>query len=101
MFPDERAICREIEVGLESLFRAPGACYLTPMQYAEIFAEFPSELRLPIARLVDTLKEELGVRRSDFEELKAVVRDLAEAQRRRRTSSLRLHRDSSSLRSSE
>jgi hypothetical protein len=52
------------------------------MQYAEIFAAFPQELRLPLARLVDTLREELGVRRADFDELKAVVRDLAQAQQR-------------------
>jgi hypothetical protein len=52
------------------------------MQYADIFAEFPPELRLPLARLVDALKAEFGVRRTDFEELKAVVRDLAEAQKR-------------------
>jgi hypothetical protein len=34
------------------------------MQYAEIFAEFPPELRLPIAHLVDALEEEFGVRKS-------------------------------------
>jgi hypothetical protein len=55
------------------------------MQHAEIFAEFPPGLRLPIARLVDALKEELGVSRSDFAELKAIVRDLAEAQKRTET----------------
>jgi hypothetical protein len=52
------------------------------MAYAEIFAEFPPELRLPIARLVDTLRDELGISRTDFEELKAIVRDLAQAQQR-------------------
>jgi hypothetical protein len=52
------------------------------MPYAEIFEGFPPELRLPIARLVDALREELGATRADFEELKGVVRDLAEAQRR-------------------
>jgi hypothetical protein len=52
------------------------------MAYAEIFEQFPPELRLPIARLVDALKEDFGVQRTDFEELKGVVRDLAEAQRR-------------------
>lgn len=41
----------------------------------------PAELRRPIARLVDALKEELGVRGADFAELKAVVRELAEAQK--------------------
>jgi hypothetical protein len=52
------------------------------MPYAEIFEGFPPELRLPIARLVDALREELGATSADFEELKGVVRDLAEAQRR-------------------
>lgn len=52
------------------------------MAYAEIFAEFPPELRLPIARLVDTLRDELRISRTDFEELKAIVRDLAQAQQR-------------------
>jgi hypothetical protein len=52
------------------------------MAYAEIFERFPPELRLPIARLVDALREDFGVQRTDFEELKGVVRDLAEAQRR-------------------
>jgi hypothetical protein len=54
----------------------------TLMAYAEIFAEFPPELRLPIARLVDTLRDELRISRTDFEELKAIVRDLAQAQQR-------------------
>jgi hypothetical protein len=52
------------------------------MAYAEIFAELPPELRLPIARLVDTLRDELAVGRADFDELKAIVRDLAQAQAR-------------------
>jgi hypothetical protein len=54
----------------------------TLMAYAEIFAEFPQELRLPIARLIDTLRDELAVGRADFEELRAVVRELAQAQAR-------------------
>ena len=52
------------------------------MAYAEIFAEFPQELRLPIARLVDTLRDELAIGRTDFEELKTIVRELAQAQAR-------------------
>ena len=52
------------------------------MAYAEIFADLPQELRLPIARLVDTLRDELAVGRADFEELKAIVRELAQAQAR-------------------
>jgi hypothetical protein len=52
------------------------------MSYTEIIESLPSELRVPIARLVDALKDELGVTKSDFSELKAIVRDLAEAQKR-------------------
>jgi hypothetical protein len=52
------------------------------MAYAEIFAELPQELRLPMARLVDTLRDELAVGRTDFEELKAIMRELAQAQAR-------------------
>ncbi len=52
------------------------------MPYAEIIEGFPAELRVPVARLVDELRQELGVQRVDFEELKAIVRDLAEAQKR-------------------
>ena len=52
------------------------------MAYAEIFEAFPPDLRFPIARLVDTLREELGTSRADIAELKAIVRDLAQAQAR-------------------
>jgi len=52
------------------------------MPYAEIIAELPIEVRVPIARLVDALKEEFALRGTDFEELKVVVRDLAQAQQR-------------------
>ena len=52
------------------------------MSYAEVFEAFPSELRLPIARLVDVLKAEFEVRRADFEDLRAAVRGLTEAQTR-------------------
>jgi hypothetical protein len=52
------------------------------MPYAEIIERFPAELRFPVARLVDELRQELGVQRVDFEELKAIVRDLAGAQKR-------------------
>ena len=55
------------------------------MSYAEIFETFPPELRLPVARLVDALREEMGVSRTDFEELKAIVRELAQAQQRTET----------------
>jgi hypothetical protein len=49
------------------------------MAYAEVFAELLQELQLPIARLVDTLRDELTIGRTDFEELKTVVRELAQA----------------------
>jgi hypothetical protein len=52
----------------------------TLMAYAEIFAELLQELRLPIARLVDTLRYELAIGRTDFEELKTIIRELAQAQ---------------------
>jgi hypothetical protein len=52
------------------------------MAYAEIFEAFPPELCLPIARLVDILMDELSVSRADFAELKAIVRELAQAQQR-------------------
>ena len=50
------------------------------MALAEVLEEFPSELRLPLVRLVDELKAEFVVRRADFDDLKAVVRDLAKSQ---------------------
>src|SRR5215831_17265480 len=52
------------------------------MSYAEVFEAFPSELRLPIARLVDALKAEFEVPRTDFTDLKTAVHGLAEAQAR-------------------
>jgi hypothetical protein len=45
------------------------------MAYAEIFEGFPPELRFPIARLVNTLREELGTSQADIDELKAMGRD--------------------------
>ncbi len=50
------------------------------MALAEVLEEFPSELRLPLVRLVDELKAEFVVRRVDFEDLKTIVRDLARSQ---------------------
>src|SRR6266852_3417442 len=52
------------------------------MSYADVFEAFPSELRLPMARLVDALKAEFEVPRTDFADLKAAMRDLTEAQTR-------------------
>lgn len=52
------------------------------MPYTEVFEAFPTELRLPVARLVDALKAEFEVRRSDFEALQVAVQGLAAAQAR-------------------
>jgi predicted RNA-binding Zn ribbon-like protein len=52
------------------------------MPYAEIFEAFPEELRLAVARLVDALKADLDVRRTDFEALRDTVQELAAAQAR-------------------
>jgi hypothetical protein len=52
------------------------------MSYAEVFEAFPSELQLPIARLVDVLRAEFEVPRADFTDLKAAMQSLAEAQAR-------------------
>src|SRR5215831_8461701 len=51
------------------------------MPYAEIFSQFPPELQMPVARSVDALKEDFGVRRVDFDELKTAVHELAQAQK--------------------
>ena len=50
--------------------------------YIEILDRFPPELRQPLAQLVDALKDEWGIKRVDFEELKGIVRELAQAQQR-------------------
>jgi hypothetical protein len=55
------------------------------LSYAEVFEAFPSELRLPIVRLVDALKVEFEVPRTDFSDLKTAVQGLAEAQARTET----------------
>lgn len=52
------------------------------MTLAEIFASFPPDLQPSIAQLVEALREEFGVRRTDFDDLKSIVRELAEAQKR-------------------
>jgi hypothetical protein len=54
------------------------------MAYAEIFEGFPPELRFPIARLVNTLREELGTSQADIDELKAMGRDWPKGRRRRK-----------------
>jgi hypothetical protein len=50
------------------------------MSLTKVLEEFPAELRLPLVRLVDELKVEFRVQRADFEDLKAIVRDLAKSQ---------------------
>ena len=55
------------------------------MPYAEVFESFPPELRLAVARLVDALKAEFDVKRTDFDELKGAVQELAAAQARTET----------------
>ena len=52
------------------------------MSLAQILERFPSELQPAIALLAETFREEFGVRRTDFDDLKGVVRELAEAQKR-------------------
>jgi hypothetical protein len=50
------------------------------MALAEVLQEFPPELRLPLMRFFEEIKAEFIVRRADFDDLKAVVRDLAQSQ---------------------
>jgi hypothetical protein len=55
-------------------------------EYLEILEELPSDLRKPIARLIDAmednLRKQVAVSREDFSELKRAVEELAKAQRR-------------------
>ena len=55
---------------------------MASLSYTEIFERFPPELRQPLAQLIEALEEQLGVKRSDFEELKGIVQELAQAQQR-------------------
>jgi len=56
------------------------------MSYVALARDLPQELQLPMLNLVEAVRKdlhrELAVRRRDFNELAAVVRELAEAQRR-------------------
>ncbi len=52
------------------------------MHVINIIDEFPAELRPPLLHLVTALREERGVFREDFTELKDVVQQLARAQER-------------------
>ena len=55
------------------------------MPYAEVFEAFPAELRLAVARLVDALKADLDIKRTDFNALRSAVEGLAAAQARTET----------------
>ncbi|MBA7527339.1 hypothetical protein ES705_19515 [subsurface metagenome] len=52
----------------------------------ETLEEFPNELQKPVLRLVDAMmeriREEFAVRREDFDELRSVITELAQAQKR-------------------
>ncbi|NQE45137.1 hypothetical protein C5S31_03820 [ANME-1 cluster archaeon GoMg2] len=54
--------------------------------YMDIVEEFPNELQKPVLRLADALMErtrsEFAVRREDFEALRSVIAELAQAQKR-------------------
>lgn len=56
------------------------------MGYANLISELPSELQMPLLRLVEgiesTMRDELAVRRSDFDELRGTVQELVTAQKR-------------------
>jgi len=54
------------------------------IRYLEAIETLPSEIKLSLIKAFELFKEEIAetVKRSDFEELKAVVRELAEAQKR-------------------
>jgi hypothetical protein len=52
------------------------------MPYAEVFEAFPAELRSAVARLVDALKADLDIKRTDFDALRSAVQELAAAQQR-------------------
>ncbi len=53
-------------------------------KYLEAIEKLPEEFRFPVMKAFELLREELAetVKISDFEELKAVVKELAEAQKR-------------------
>ncbi len=54
------------------------------IRYLEAIETLPSEIKLPLIKVFELFKEEIAetVKRSDFEELEVVVRELAEAQKR-------------------
>lgn len=59
---------------------------MTNMSYAQIFQRLPEEVRFPMLEFADALekklRDQLAVRRQDFDELRAVVYELAQAQKR-------------------
>lgn len=68
------------------------------MRYIEAIEQLPPDVRLPLMKAFELFREEIAdtVKRSDFEELKAVVHELAEAQRRTENelrSLIRSHRE--------
>ncbi len=54
------------------------------LRYLEAIEGLPIEIKLPLMKAFELFREEIAetVKRSDFEELKAIVHDLAEAQKR-------------------
>jgi len=53
-------------------------------RYFDAIEELPNEIKLPLIRVLELFREEIAetVKRSDFEELKSVVKELAEAQKK-------------------
>jgi hypothetical protein len=49
---------------------------------AEVIRHFPGDLQDPMLQFWEVVKDEIGVKREDFSELKSIVLDLAEAQNR-------------------
>jgi len=50
--------------------------------FTEVISSFPPDLQGPVLQLWNVIKDELGVKREDFTELKSIVQELAQAQRR-------------------
>jgi hypothetical protein len=48
----------------------------------EVIRHFPGDLQDPMLQFWEVIKDEIGVKREDFSELKSIVLDLAEAQNR-------------------
>ncbi len=49
---------------------------------SDVIKSFPTDLQDPVLHFWEIMKEELGVKREDFSELKKIVQDLAQAQSR-------------------